>query len=570
MKYKILLSIAVLCTIAIVVDSSQKAYSNAAGAPAGCSGSPSDGTTCANSGCHTGSNVTKITGWISSNIPAAGYTPGKTYQMTAKAVYIGRSKFGFEVSPQDLAGNIMGRLTPINGSTQVRTPGYITHTTSGNTGTDSIVWTFNWTAPAYGSGGFIFYGAFNCANGNAAVTGDLIYTSGLAVKEAPSPGVDAGILGISSPHLYSCSGSLTPVVNIHNFGLTTLSSATINYYTDANTPSTFSWSGSLATDSSQLVTLPAMTITNGHHTFTAATSNPNSVTDTIPVNDGHTVGFDSKLLTQATPFFEGFDTTLFPKVGWEINNPDNDTTWRRSTKAFHSAPASAFINNYLYNKPGRKDEIISPTFNLASLTTPVLTFQVAYQMYTDPTASPNASDTLVIAISTDCGATWNQLYKKFGVGLATATPVFSTTAFVPKSTEWRFESINLASYTSSNDAMFKFVNITDYENNLYLDDIKVDNSLGIENVEASNLSLALYPNPATDRLMLNYEFTEASPVSVKIYDMKGREILSLNEGIKASGKHNSSLDLKDLQSGMYMLRFTAGAVSETRRFAVSH
>jgi len=565
MKYKLLLAFAVICTGAVLIDANRNVYSNAAGAPAGCSGSPSDGTTCARSGCHTGSAVTPISGWITSNIPAGGYTPLKTYTITAKCVYVGRSKFGFEISPQDLSGNALGTMTPVGATTQVLFGAWITHRKTSNTATDSLSWTFNWTAPAYGSGPLTFYGSFNAANGNASQTGDLIYTSTLAVNEAPSPGVDAGIQSVLSPTLFGCSNSVSPVVKISNYGTTTLTSATISYHLDANTPQSLAWTGTLATNASQNVSLPAMTVTNGQHTFTAATSLPNSVADTITVNDSHTSSFEARLIPVATPYSEGFDTIVFPPPGWVINNPNNDTTWRRSS-AFHSGTGSAFIDNYLYNNPGAIDELISPSFNLSTLTTPVLTFQHAYCTYDNV-----SSDTLVIAVSIDCGNTWSQLYKKFGAALATTTPTINTSNFVPTAAQWRFEFIDLGFYKTATNAIFKFVNINAYENNLYLDEIRVNNSLGIQEMNGGKLDVTVYPNPVTDQLSLNYELSAPSAVSVKIYNLQGREVVP---GIifkeKPAGKQVQTLDLKDVSSGMYILELRAGNSFESRRFVVSH
>jgi hypothetical protein len=565
MKYKLLFAFAVMCTAAVVIDSNRNAYSNAAGAPSGCSGSPGDGTTCANSSCHTGSAVTPVNGWITSTIPAGGYTPGKTYSLTAKAVYKGRSTFGFELSPQDGLGNILGTLLPA-ATTQVGSAGYITHRRTSITGTDSLSWTFNWTAPAYGSGPLTFYGAFNCANSDGATSGDLIYTSSLAVTEAPSPGVDAGIQAVVSPALFGCTTSITPVVKIANYGTTTLTSATINYHLDANTPLTLAWTGSLATNATQNVSLPAMAVTNGHHTFSASTSNPNSGADTIVVNDGHSISFDARLVPFALPFSEGFDSTVFPLPGWLINNPNNDTTWRRVTTASHSGKGSMFIDNYFYKQLGDIDELITPSFDLSALSTPILSFQLAYNRYDNA-----GSDTLVVAVSTDCGVSWTQLYKKFGVPLTTATPNFTTKVFVPTAAQWRFESIDLGAYKTATNAIFKFVNITDYENNMYLDEIRVNNSLGIVNLNAGKLSLNLFPNPATDQLFLNYELVEPSDLTVKIYNLQGKEMpagITLKE--RAAGKYSQSLNLLEIPSGMYILQIRAGAVTETRRFVVSH
>ncbi len=479
---------------------------------------------------------------------------------------MGRSTFGFEVSPQDLSGTIRGTLIPVGGTTQVGVAGWITHRKSSISGTDSLSWTFNWTAPGYGSGPLTFYGAFNCANGNALVSGDLIYTSTLAVNEAPSPGIDAGIAAVVSPSLFGCTTSISPVVKIINYGTTTLTSATINYHIDSNTPSTLSWSGSLVTNGSQNVSLPVMAVTNGQHTFTASTSNPNAVADTITVNDANTSSFDVRLVPSAIPFSEGFDTTVFPKQGWVINNPNTDTTWTRSTKAFHSGTGSAFINNYSYNKPGAIDELISPSFDLTSLSTPVLSFQHAYCTFDNV-----GTDTLVVCVSTDCGTTWNQLYKKFGVPLTTTTPSFKTSAFVPTAAQWRFEFIDLAAYKTVSNAIFKFVNINDYENNLYLDEIRVNNSLGVVNLDAGKLSMSVYPNPVTDHLSLDYELTEQSAVAIHVYDLQGREVAcGLTTKEKTAGKYTETIDLKNISPGSYILHITAGNISESRRFVISH
>jgi hypothetical protein len=565
MKYKLLLAFAVICTGAVIIDSNRNVYSNAAGAPSGCTGSPADGTTCANGGCHTGSAVTPVAGWITSTIPAGGYTPGQTYSITAKAKYVGRSTFGFELSPQDAAGNILGTLVA-GASSQVGSAGYITHRKNSIAATDSASWTFSWTAPASGSGSLTFYGAFNCANGNASVSGDLIYTSSLMVNEAPSPGVDAGIAAVISPVLFGCSSSIMPVVKIQNFGTTTITSATINYHLDANAPTAFAWTGSLVTGASQNVSLPMMTVTSGQHTFSASTANPNTVADTIVVNDGHSSSFDARLTANAVPASEGFDSTVFPLPGWVINNPNNDTTWRRVTNAFHSGKGSVFINNYLYKQVGDIDELISPSYNLSSLSTPVLSFQLAYNRYDNA-----GSDTLIVAVSTDCGVTWTQLYKKFGIPLTTATPNFTTKAFVPTASQWRFEFIDLGAYKTATNAIFKFVNITDYENNMYLDEIRVNNSLGIVNAEAGKLAINVYPNPVTDQLSLSYELPEASDVTVKVYDLQGREVVpGLLAKEKPAGKYTQSFNLQELPSGMYILNIRAGSVSETKRFVVTH
>ncbi len=166
------------------------------GSPGGKTGSPGDGgSNC--TGCHSGS-AQQGSGWITSNIPAGGYVPGQTYTITATGTHTGVGKFGFETTAEDLAGVKEGTITITDASqTQLANAGKsITHTVNGTTPSgDSKSWSFDWTAPASGTGVISFYGAFNAANGNGNNTGDVIYLSSYSVSEA-STGIGDNIAGI--------------------------------------------------------------------------------------------------------------------------------------------------------------------------------------------------------------------------------------------------------------------------------------------------------------------------------------------------------------------------------------
>ncbi len=187
MKKKVLLAMAVVAAAAIIFDQQKTATANAAGSPAYSSGSAWDGGDCSVGGCHSDATIGSATASITSNIPVTGYVPGTSYTVTATANYPGLVKFGFEVTPQNLAGAIIGTMTAGTGS-QVKTGAgdtWITHTAAGSTGTTgSHSWSFTWVAPAAGTGSFTFYGAFNCSNNDALVTGDHIVDATLAVSES--------------------------------------------------------------------------------------------------------------------------------------------------------------------------------------------------------------------------------------------------------------------------------------------------------------------------------------------------------------------------------------------------
>jgi hypothetical protein len=107
----------------------------------------------------------------------------------------------------------------------------------------------------------------------------------------------------------------------------------------------------------------------------------------------------------STPLTEGIESATFPPTGWILTNPDGGKTWARTTAAKKTGTASMWMDNINYTTNGEVDYLTSTPINLSMVTNPALSFQVAYQLLTNPTANPNWSDTLNVQISTDCGVT---------------------------------------------------------------------------------------------------------------------------------------------------------------------
>ena len=193
-RTKVSISIFSLAIISIFISEyTSPAHGNSNGSPAGRTGSLGDGSNCTS--CHSGSASTQA-GLITSNIPIEGYTPGQTYTITGTITTTGKTKFGFEISPQNTSGNLKGTLILTNTTaTQLVGSGkYITHKTAGcSFPSGTATWSFDWTAPVSGSGDLTFYGAFNSSNNNGSSSGDAISLSSLAVSEAPT-----GIADINS------------------------------------------------------------------------------------------------------------------------------------------------------------------------------------------------------------------------------------------------------------------------------------------------------------------------------------------------------------------------------------
>jgi hypothetical protein len=178
--------IVVTClTVALLSIGTANLHSRSNGAPAGYANDPSGGSATCTS-CHSGTASTPSSSVvsISSNIPANGYVPGATYTVTATVNYPSFSRFGFELSPQFSTGAYAGTMINTSAETQIVSTKYITHTSSGISGTGTKSWSFNWIAPAQGSGTISFYASFLASNSSNSTSGDITYRSAKSYMEA--------------------------------------------------------------------------------------------------------------------------------------------------------------------------------------------------------------------------------------------------------------------------------------------------------------------------------------------------------------------------------------------------
>ena len=68
-----------------------------------------------------------------------------------------------------------------------------------------------------------------------------------------------------------------------------------------------------------------------------------------------------------------------------------------------------------------------------------------------------------------------------------------------------------------------------------------------------------YPNPFNPTTTIRFDLPEASQVYLIVYDMMGREVMRLAEGVKPAGYHELRWDGKDasgrqVASGIYFAR----------------
>ncbi len=293
----------------------------------------------------------------------------------------------------------------------------------------------------------------------------------------PNPS-DASVTDVFAPIGDNCAGSITPSVQLKNRGSNNLTAATISYKIDNGTAVTFSWTGNLTPNSTATVALPAFTAALGTHSFRAYSTLPNGIADPYTVYD--TSGIDFVVSNGIMPnYTQDFEAQSFPPdVKWRIDNVNADCyKW---SPASGISSTGSFINNIAqvpcYNNGSTSNEdFYSPVFLLpCNATAATLKFDVAYRRRV-----AGSNDQLIVQISTDCGATWTNVYNKTGNGaqpLYQSATLSATEYFPTVATDWRTETISLMPYVTaaSDNIRFRFRGVSANGNNIFIDNVKFE------------------------------------------------------------------------------------------------
>ena len=74
-----------------------------------------------------------------------------------------------------------------------------------------------------------------------------------------------------------------------------------------------------------------------------------------------------------------------------------------------------------------------------------------------------------------------------------------------------------------------------------------------------------YPNPFNPSTTIKYDLPREEMVTIKVYDMLGREVKTLVNEYKNAGSYSIEFNASNLSSGTYFYRITAGDFTEIKK-----
>ncbi len=280
---------------------------------------------------------------------------------------------------------------------------------------------------------------------------------------------DLGFERIIDPQDFICSDVLIPSLEVYNSGLNRITAATIRISNNGETLQTKTFPLDLTTGQNAIVDFAPITFATGQsNNFQATILSVNNSADN---NDANNIIISTPTSQPVIDLPYTYSMSDFNSL-WTIQNSDNGMTWEQSTLDISGSNQNTImIRNYEYDAAGQLDYFISPQINLSEFPNAQLTFNMAYAPY----ESNGFGDFLYVAVSTDCGNTFDLLEAPYDKGsdfLQTSSTTLDE--FIPTTeSQFRREIVNLSEYQDAGDIRIAFIGRNGYGNNIYLKDIQI-------------------------------------------------------------------------------------------------
>ena len=77
-----------------------------------------------------------------------------------------------------------------------------------------------------------------------------------------------------------------------------------------------------------------------------------------------------------------------------------------------------------------------------------------------------------------------------------------------------------------------------------------------------------YPNTFNPSTIIKYAVSEESPVSIKVFDLTGREVAILVDEVKQPGTYEITFDAEKFASGVYIYQMISGDFVQVKKMSL--
>lgn len=279
------------------------------------------------------------------------------------------------------------------------------------------------------------------------------------------------------------------------------------------TPTTWNWTFTGGTPATSSDSMP--TITYNTAGVYSVTHEPGTTAGTDVISKNSIITVSSLTADYASPVVDGFENTTTFNNEWFIGTGADNVNWTNTNGAAATGSRSVRLMNFTTNSSASDvDYLVSPSYDLSSSTNKLMKFKIAYA-----NREPGNTDRLFIKYSLNCGQSWT-IKQPFGNAAIVTAPDHGS-SFVPTAGEWLEKTVDFSAQGSATNLRVMFEFTSDGGNNIYLDDINIGGTVGID--EFDNIgNFLIYPNPTNANATISFSLIKKCRKPKHYYKKYGR------------------------------------------------
>ena len=204
--------------------------------------------------------------------------------------------------------------------------------------------------------------------------------------------------------------------------------------------------------------------------------------------------------------------------------------------------------------------VLTPTFDLTGFINPVISY---YRWFSNEQLYTNfKNDPWVVKVQDAISGTWQTVESTYQSDLNWRRRIFPLHTYLPSATKIRvkfFTSDSILTHWNYNGQSLSVGAIDDFT--IY--DLDTT-TLSVQNEAMQNI--AIYPNPAGDRLNIGLEKPLAKG-DITLYDMAGNKVLQI---VLDASKTDFSLNVSNIAAGQYLVIINSEKLVKSQKVIITH
>lgn len=100
--------------------------------------------------------------------------------------------------------------------------------------------------------------------------------------------------------------------------------------------------------------------------------------------------------------------------------------------------------------------------------------------------------------------------------------------------------------------------------------VTMNKGLEANEIQLNNTDIVINPNPADEKVIINFYLNSLQQVLITLLDANGIVVKTLHTGMLDAGTHNKTVRMKEINTGIYIIKITGNEWVKSKKLVIVH